>query len=483
MSRDEQRGTHSSWWWGMAVAVMLLHPYLVVGVLGDPDGHRMAHAGHAVILLSDLMLLGAGVGLALDARLSYDGLRASMAVGATIVAVQDAPLVLLGILDPDLGAHSYRLTNGHLVTALIVLVVIHRGRQARAPGQHTVVVGVLLGLAALTTTLVLHALMTRWEHDSAFLATHDVPDIVLMAAIGTVLAAIGLDLRRSSLPAWASARIGVGLLAILAARLYATVIDAMTPPPVAVGGVAVFSALTATTAASLLRLSLEQADARVAHYARLAADAEAEVKQDREVAHEVRATAAGIAAAARLLGSGRLPPGPRRDALEAMVDSEAARLGRTVASRPDPLTTIAVDEIVAPLVVGQAARGHDVSWRPHGHRVIARHDALAEALGTLVNNAADHAGGRGTTITSSADGDHVEITVTDNGPGLDPSVRESLFTWGSHGTASGGQGIGLHRARRLLLEQGGTLDLVEETGPEHGAAFVIRLPRALDRTA
>ena len=56
-------------------------------------------------------------------------------------------------------------------------------------------------------------------------------------------------------------------------------------------------------------------------------------------------------------------------------------------------------------------------------------------------------------------------------------MRERLFSWGSRGRASGGQGIGLHRARRLLLEQGGTLELGE--APEDGGTtFVIRLPRA-----
>lgn len=458
----------------------MLHPYLVVALLGEGGDTRLALAGRSSILLADLLVLGAGIALAVDARLTRDPLRAGMAVAATLVAIQDAPLVVLAMIDPALGSHSYRLTTGHLVTVLIVLVVLHRARRAVTPVQRPIAAGVLLGLAALGTTLGLHALSTALDHGSGFLCTGDPFDVALMVLIGVVLAAIGLQLHHSPLPAWASSRIGVGILAIFAARLWATLTAATTPPPAAVAGVAVFSALTATTAAALLRLSLEQTSDRVAHYARIAAEAQAEVKQDREVAHDVRSTAAGIAAAARLLASGQVPPGPRRDALQDMVDSEAARLRRTVAAQPGPLTVVAVDEVVSPLVVAQDALGHRVTWTPGGHRVVARRDALVEVLVTLVNNAADHAGGRGTTILSAAIGDRVIIVVSDDGPGIDPDIRASLFQWGAHRSLSAGQGIGLHRAHRLVLEQGGTLELVDDPGAR-GTVFVITLPRAEGR--
>lgn len=469
--------THPSWWWSAAVAGLLLYPYLVVVMVGDPNGERVVLAGHAVMLLSDLLLLGAGVAMAVDARLMYDGLRGAMAVAAAIVALQDAPLEVLGMIDRELSPLSFRLTNGHLVTVLIVLVVIHRGRRASVPGKHLFLTGIMLGVTAATVTLGLYRLVKVHIHESGVLGTHDLVDYVVMALTGLVMVAIGLQLATSSLPGWVAARIGAGMLAIFAARLYSTLVDAMTPTPAAVVGVAVFSALIATTASSLLRIALEHMDSRVARYAHLAAEAEAEVKQDREVAHEVRSAAGGLAAGARLLASGQIPPGPRRDALERMVDIEAARLRRTVAAKTGPMTTVDVDAVVAPFVVAQAALGHQVAWTPGGHRVHARRDALAEALGTLVTNAADHADGQGTAISSRRVGEHVEILVSDDGPGLDPSLRERLFSWGSHGQASGGQGIGLHRARRILLEQGGTLELAD--APEgSGTTFVIRLPRA-----
>ncbi|WP_436698922.1 sensor histidine kinase [Nocardioides sp. BYT-33-1] len=476
---DDQLRARASRWWSAAVAGLLLHPYLVVALLGEGGDARLTLAGQSSTLLADLLVLGAGIALAVDARLTRDPLRAGMAVAATLVAMQDAPLVVLGMIDPTLTGHSYRLTTGHLVTVLIVLVVLRRGRRAVVPARRPIAAGLLLGLAALGTTLGLHALAQTLDRGPAYLCTGDPFDVALMVLIGVVLAAIGLQLRRSPLPAWASTRIGVGILAIFAARLWATVSAATTPPLPAVAGVAVFSALTVTTAATLLRLSLEQASDRVAHYARLAAEAQAEVKQDREVAHDVRSTAAGIAAAARLLASGQVPPGPRRDALQAMVDSEAARLRRTVAAEPGRLTVVAIDEVVSPLVLAQDALGHRVNWTPGGHRVVARRDALVEVLVTLVTNAADHAGGRGTTILSAAIADRVVIVVSDDGPGIDPEIRASLFQWGAHRSLSAGQGIGLHRAHRLVLEQGGTLELVDDPGAR-GTVFVITLPRAED---
>ncbi|MDQ6527190.1 ATP-binding protein [Nocardioides sp. LHD-245] len=473
-----QARPHSSWWWSAAVTGLLLHPYLVVALLGDGGDARLALAGRSSILLADLLVLGAGIALAVDARLTQDPLRGSMAIAATLVAVQDAPLVVLATVDPALSSHSYRLTTGHLTTVLVVLAVLHRGRRTVTAPQRPIAGGVLLGLGALGMTLGLHALSAALEHGSGFLSTGEPFDVALMILVGVVLAVIGLQLRHSPLPAWASTRIGVGILAIFAARLWATLTAAASPPPLAVAGVAVFSALTATTAAALLRLSLEQTSDRVARYARIAAEAQAEVKQDREVAHDMRSTAAGIAAAARLLASGQVPPGPRRDALEEMVDSETARLGRTVAARPGPLAVVAVDAVVSPLVLAQEALGHRVAWTPGGHRVLARRDALVEVLVTLVTNAADHAGGQGTTVLSAAIGDRVIIVVSDDGPGIDPDIRASLFQWGAHRSRSTGQGIGLHRAHRLILEQGGTLDLVDDAGAARGTVFVITLPRA-----
>ncbi|HSJ95849.1 MAG TPA: HAMP domain-containing sensor histidine kinase [Myxococcota bacterium] len=82
-----------------------------------------------------------------------------------------------------------------------------------------------------------------------------------------------------------------------------------------------------------------------------------------------------------------------------------------------------------------------------GNRVL-----LVWALENVVKNAIDALGGRGGKITISAhagDDDTVEIHITDNGPGIDVSVRERIFETGVS-TKRGGWGVGLALTKRII---------------------------------
>lgn len=71
---------------------------------------------------------------------------------------------------------------------------------------------------------------------------------------------------------------------------------------------------------------------------------------------------------------------------------------------------------------------------------------------------------------------HVEICVTDNGPGIPPAVQERLFQ-AFTGTANrGGSGLGLAIAFELMREMGGNIRLDPAGGP--GARFILTLPVA-----
>jgi signal transduction histidine kinase len=63
--------------------------------------------------------------------------------------------------------------------------------------------------------------------------------------------------------------------------------------------------------------------------------------------------------------------------------------------------------------------------------------------------------------------------VTDDGPGVEPAVRDAVFEPGRRGSDDGhlGAGLGLALARRLARAAGGDLQLTS------GGAFEIRLPR------
>ena len=81
----------------------------------------------------------------------------------------------------------------------------------------------------------------------------------------------------------------------------------------------------------------------------------------------------------------------------------------------------------------------------------------------------------------SADGE-VHVAVGDDGPGVPPPMRESVFepfVRLDAGTDKPGTGVGLFAARRLVAAMGGRLWI--EDKPAGGSQFVTALPEAPPR--
>ena len=91
----------------------------------------------------------------------------------------------------------------------------------------------------------------------------------------------------------------------------------------------------------------------------------------------------------------------------------------------------------------------------------------ARALSPLIENAARFARAA-VTVRVGAAGEKVEIAVTDDGPGVAPELRETIFEPGASGRGSSGLGLGI--ARRIARSLGGDVTL-------EGSEFVLRLPR------
>ncbi|MBI5610654.1 MAG: hybrid sensor histidine kinase/response regulator [Deltaproteobacteria bacterium] len=68
----------------------------------------------------------------------------------------------------------------------------------------------------------------------------------------------------------------------------------------------------------------------------------------------------------------------------------------------------------------------------------------------------------------------VELAVEDDGPGLDPEVRENLFDAFVSTKGEGGMGLGLYMANLIAAHHSGTLTCLAAAGG--GARFVMRLP-------
>jgi len=76
-------------------------------------------------------------------------------------------------------------------------------------------------------------------------------------------------------------------------------------------------------------------------------------------------------------------------------------------------------------------------------------------------------------VRTSATGDGVALDLIDTGPGMDESTREHVFD-AFFSTKSGGSGLGLPTARRIIEAHGGQIRVQSEPG--HGTQFTIKLP-------
>ena len=144
-------------------------------------------------------------------------------------------------------------------------------------------------------------------------------------------------------------------------------------------------------------------------------------------------------------------------------------------------------------VLGRAVRTVEETDQNHGIRIERDHgevgpaDAdpsrLVQVFINLVRNAFESlregVPGRAPTVTlrlRAVDEERVAAEVADNGPGIDPELRERIFepffTTKRYGT---GAGLGLAISRSLVQALGGTLEVSGEPGG--GTTFTVTLPR------
>ncbi|MCC6556905.1 MAG: HAMP domain-containing protein [Polyangiaceae bacterium] len=78
-------------------------------------------------------------------------------------------------------------------------------------------------------------------------------------------------------------------------------------------------------------------------------------------------------------------------------------------------------------------------------------------------------------VSAREDGAQHVIDVDDDGPGIDPLVRDTVFD-PYVTTKRDGTGLGLSIVKKIIVDHGGTIDVL--ASPLGGARFEIRLPRA-----
>lgn len=204
--------------------------------------------------------------------------------------------------------------------------------------------------------------------------------------------------------------------------------------------------------------------------------------------HEINNPLAIIGGRAQLLLAEEADPERRREL--AVINAQVKRAHEMIADMrlfarpPQPecqrfdLASL-IDELASEVALQAADRRIEVarSGDPGPVEIEADATQLAVALRAMCKNSLELVAADGHIgIDLQTTGDHVEIRVWDDGPGLLPEHRRHLFDpFYSARQAGRGLGLGLSKCWRIVTLHGGRIDV--ESGPKQGATFTIRLPR------
>jgi two-component system nitrogen regulation sensor histidine kinase GlnL len=214
------------------------------------------------------------------------------------------------------------------------------------------------------------------------------------------------------------------------------------------------------------------------------------------LAHEIRNPLSAIRGAAQLIAR-KLPHGEKP--LARMITDEVDRIARLI-DRMQQLGSVTTEPL-GPCNPHEAIRAACATVRAGGMRgvsieeefdpslppVLANRDALEQVLINLISNARDAAAAAcgsegkimvrtryvsGSVFSAIRRGRAVhlpiEITVSDNGAGVDPALREKLFE-PFVSSKAGGQGLGLALVRKLMRDMQGSIshERVSRAGLTH----------------
>jgi signal transduction histidine kinase len=209
------------------------------------------------------------------------------------------------------------------------------------------------------------------------------------------------------------------------------------------------------------------------------------------LAHEIKNPLGAIKGAAQYLNEASDADPSAREFLEIIVE-EVDRLDRVVRSvldyaRPATATLRTVDVhhvIERTLVVLRSSRDHQTSFAAQldARSLFVRADPeqLKQVLINLVQNAIQAMSGNGevmirTRSRGARGGSFVEISVSDQGPGIETAVMKELFQ-PFFTTKASGTGLGLAITERIVNAMAGRIEVTSEPGV--GATFTVVLPQS-----
>lgn len=496
--------SHGSRSWRSSVLVLLvvLMPPLSQGLLSR-DGDLLHIAASADGLTTAPAALLAAVCLYMSWRISAVTSPSWIVASLALVGVQSVSFAALQVSDPQRTAQQHgwmALADLLMVVSLLALRAIGERRALRlSPAALGAALGAVIGLLRV-------AAVSRLPQFEPSVAQRS---LIAFAGVSMALVLSRYVVRAGGLPYGVRVRFAAAVLLLCAghtvtaldgtSRHWVNVLVALACSMVAAGALVVGAMI-------MLRQGLSDHVQQTSSLLEQLEQVHQDHRHHRARMHELESTIAGIRSAGELLREpGRIAPERRRQ-LEEMIHSEVCRLERLLSSRqageqeapaiiglplaPPVPAGVDLDAIIGTLAMLHEAKGTSVEWQPSGLRVAAHDDDVTEVLNILLDNAARH--GDAAPRVSVLDvgglgglGGMVEILVSDDGPGIAPDVRDRLFQWGVKGTASPGQGIGLHIAHGLVTRHGGYLRVLDQGDPaatpaatRSGATFVVGLPAA-----
>lgn len=208
------------------------------------------------------------------------------------------------------------------------------------------------------------------------------------------------------------------------------------------------------------------------------------------LAHELRNPLSSMRTIASLLAED-LGQADDRTRDVRMIISEIDRLNQTTQrllefSRPsdDQIRTVAPDAVLQRLagILGHLARQWhvtlDVGLDAADARITANDASFSEICFNLIRNAIEAVRDSPSpcvAVNSRLIGAQCVVTVSDNGPGIDPALREAIFQPFVTGK-SDGTGLGLYIVSERVTELNGTIQC--RSGSDRGTIFEVSLPVA-----
>jgi two-component system sensor histidine kinase KdpD len=215
------------------------------------------------------------------------------------------------------------------------------------------------------------------------------------------------------------------------------------------------------------------------------------------VSHDLRTPLATIKVASSTL-TNRAEFLSREQATElySLIEVESDRLTRLVSNLLDitrieaGVFTVHRTPIVIAELVDEAINSMKPTLASHPVEVVVATDLpkvnvdpllIGQVLINLLDNAKRHSPANGViTVEAACHNDRVVVSVTDRGPGIPPSQRESVFQRFARLDKGGRAGLGLTIAKTFVEAHGE--EIWYEDPPRRGARFVFSLPLVHDES-